>query len=76
MNMGKLRYEKAILRFLDKSPRPLDVEKIRVACKIGNWQTAMKHCLELLYEGKIQGTKTTKSWVFWANQEHIRKVGD
>jgi hypothetical protein len=43
----------------------MDVEKIRVACEIGNWQTALKHCLELLCERKIEGTKTSKSWVFW-----------
>jgi len=58
-------YEKAILGFLAKTRQPLDVEKIRVGCGIGHWQTALKHCLELKCEGKIQGTKTSKSWVFW-----------
>jgi hypothetical protein len=43
----------------------MDVEKIRVGCKIGNWQTALKHCLELQYDGKIQGIKSSKSWIFW-----------
>jgi hypothetical protein len=54
------------------SPQPLDVEKIRVACGIGNWQTALKHCLELLYDEKIRGIKTSKSWVFWTNSSHKR----
>jgi hypothetical protein len=43
------------------------VEKIRVECEIGNWQTALKHCLELLYDGKIQGIKTSKSWIFFSD---------
>jgi len=58
-------YKKAILQFLKESTQPMDVEKIRVACKIGNWQTALKHCLELQIEGKIQGIKSSKSWTFW-----------
>lgn len=40
-------YKKAILRLLASANQPLDVEYIRTACKIGNWQTALKHCLEL-----------------------------
>jgi hypothetical protein len=49
----------------------MDVEKIRVACKIGNWQTALKHCLELQYEGKIQGIKSSKSWIFWKDSTKV-----
>jgi len=62
--MKKLDYAKAILQVLGRAPHPMDVEKIRVACKIGNWQTALRHCLELLHEGRIEGTKTSKSWIF------------
>lgn len=61
----ELDYKRAILRLLSKADRPLDVEKIRVACGIGNWQTALRHCLELQYEGKIKATKSSKSWIFW-----------
>jgi hypothetical protein len=66
IQMDRLDYKTTIRRVLDESPQPMDVEKIRVACDIGNWQTALKHCLELLFDGKIQGVKTSKSWVFWA----------
>jgi hypothetical protein len=59
-------YKRSVRRLLAKNSRPLHVEKIRKACHMGNWQTALKHCLELLYEGKIQGIKTSKSWLFWA----------
>ena len=58
-------YKKSILKILNKSTKPLDVEKIRRGSGIGNWNTALKHCLELQLEGKIQGQKTSKSWVFW-----------
>lgn len=63
----KRKYKDAILRLLAAASQPLDVERIRVECGIGNWQTALKHCLELLYDGKIRGVKTSKSWVFFRN---------
>jgi len=65
--LKKSGYEKAIVRLLEGASQPLDVERIRVECRIGNWQTALKHCLELLYHGKICGVKTSKSWIFWSN---------
>ncbi len=58
-------YKEKICDFLGKNKEPMDVEKIRKACEIGNWNTALKHCLELLIEGKIKGQKTSKGWVFW-----------
>lgn len=66
-------YKKAILTLLARADQPLDVEYIRTACKIGNWQTALKHCLELQYYGKIEAIKTSKSWVFSAKTE--KKAG-
>jgi hypothetical protein len=65
--MVKNNYRRAILRQLAAASQPLDVERIRVKSNIANWQTALKHCLELLHEGKIQGIKTSKSWIFWSN---------
>jgi hypothetical protein len=62
-------YEERILAFLTEVPKPVDVEKIRVACGIGNWNTALKHCLELLLARKIAGQKTSKSWIFWIDKE-------
>lgn len=58
-------YKQKILACLDKATMPLGVENIRVACGIGNWNTVLTHCLELLLQGKINGQKTSKSWVFW-----------
>lgn len=62
-------YAERILAFLTEALEPVDVEKIRVACRIGNWNTALKHCLELLLAGKIAGQKTSKSWIFWIDKE-------
>jgi hypothetical protein len=53
---------------LEKANQPMDVEKIRVGVGIGNWQTASKHCLELVIAEKIRGQKTSKSWIFWMDQ--------
>jgi hypothetical protein len=62
-------YKERIMAFLDEATQPADMEKIRAACKIGNWNTAMKHCLELYSQGSIQGQKTTKGWIFWTHEE-------
>ena len=62
-------YKKKILAYLDEATQPADVEKIRTASGIGNWNTALKHCLELYFQGSIQGQRTTKGWVFWSYEE-------
>jgi len=62
-------YKDKILTCLKEATMPLSVESIRVASGIGNWNTALKHCLELLLQGKIRGLKTSKSWIFWIEQE-------
>ncbi len=62
-------YEEKILTFLTQTPEPVDVEKIRTACGIGNWNTALTHCLDLLVQEKIQGQKTSKGWIFWTHRE-------
>jgi hypothetical protein len=62
-------YKERILAFLNEATQPADIEKIRVACKIGNWNTALKHCLELYSQGSLQGQKTTRGWVFWTHEE-------
>jgi hypothetical protein len=62
-------YKEKILEYLKKATEPADVEKIRTASGIGNWNTALKHCLELHSQGSIQGQRTTKGWVFWSYEE-------
>jgi hypothetical protein len=62
-------YKERILNFLSQSTAPIDVEKIRKSCKIANWNTTLKHCLELVFEGSIKGQTTSKGWIFWTHQE-------
>jgi hypothetical protein len=57
-----------ITNFLKTAKIPQGVENIRVNCKIGNWNTALKHCLELLLQEKIRGQKTSKGWIFWVEK--------
>jgi hypothetical protein len=59
------QYAEKIVQVLEKAENPMDIEKIRIETGIGNWQTALKHCLELMIAKKIKGQKTSKSWVFW-----------
>ena len=54
---------------MDNATEPVDIRKIQMTCGIGNWNTALKHCLELLIEGKIKGMKTSKGWIFWTFQQ-------
>ena len=58
-------YKTRILPVLRSKHLPCDVEKIRVAAGIGNWNTCLKHLLELVINGEVMGQKTSKSWVFW-----------
>jgi adenylate kinase family enzyme len=63
------KYQEKILAFLSQQSQPTDIEKVKTSCKIGNWNTAKAHCLQLLAQGKIQGQKTSKGWVFWIQQQ-------
>ena len=62
-------YNERILGVLNQAVQPMDVEKIRSEAGIGHWNTALSHCLELLVNKQISGTKTSKSWVFWIEKE-------
>jgi len=66
-------YKEKIFAYLNGTTESSDIEKIRISCGIGNWNTALKHCLELHFQGKIQGQKTSKGWIFWTHQEkHLK----
>jgi hypothetical protein len=67
--LQELNYQEKIVDILSHATKPMDIEKIRVGVGIGNWNTALKHCLELLIAEKICGTKTSKSWIFWMDKK-------
>ena len=71
LTMQELKYKEKIVDFLSHVTEPTDIEKIRVEAGIGNWNTALKHCLELYIKKRICGTKTSKSWVFWIEKKEI-----
>jgi hypothetical protein len=58
-----------IIQHLKTANMPVHVEDIRASCKIGNWNTALKHCLELVLSKQIKGERTSNGWIFWINQE-------
>ncbi|MGA2971725.1 MAG: hypothetical protein ABSE39_03760 [Candidatus Bathyarchaeia archaeon] len=68
-------YRSSVLRALSYAQEPLDVEKLRKASGIANWQTALKHCLELLLDDKISGVKSSKGWTFWSKQPRRNRMG-
>jgi len=54
-----------IIEHLRAANMPSHVETIRVSCGVGNWNTALKHCLELLLSKQIEGQRTSNGWIFW-----------
>ena len=52
-----------IITHLNAANIPLHVECIRVSCEIGNWNTALKHCLELVLSKQIEGERTSNGWI-------------
>lgn len=64
----KRGYKKKALQVLKKSQIPMDIENVRVRAGMKSWVTSKSVLLELLCEGKISGQKTTKSWIFWADE--------
>jgi hypothetical protein len=70
--LNKNNYNERILGVLSEAIQPMDVEKIRSESGIGHWNTALSHCLELLVNKRICGTKTSKSWIFWIEKEVVK----
>ena len=70
------KYKIRIIDILRKTSRPLDIENIRIKANIGNWNTALKHCLELLIDRRIRGVKTSKSWIFWIEKDSRDAEGE
>jgi len=68
--LQELNYQEKIIEVLSHAKEPTDIEKIRVEAGIGNWNTALKHCLELFIAKKICGIKTSKSWIFWLDKNN------
>ena len=58
-----------IINHLKEADLPLHVEDIRVSCAIGNWNTVLKHCLELVLSKQIEGQRTSNGWIFWTSKE-------
>jgi FtsZ-binding cell division protein ZapB len=58
-------YREKVLQVVQEARQPVDAENVRVQAGISNWQTSLKHLLELVVQGKINGEKTSKSWIFW-----------
>ena len=62
-------YPQKIIDVLKSAEQPLDVENVKTRAGIGNWNTAHKHLLQLVIEGKICGQKTSHGWIFWIDKK-------
>jgi hypothetical protein len=75
MTMLTSDYRSRILKILEQSKIPIDVEYIRVHAGIGNWMSAKAILLELTIEGIIQAEKTSKSWIFRPQKKTVMERG-
>lgn len=62
-------YTDKIINYLSSCSEPQAVETIRVKTGTSHWSAVLSHCLELMINGRIEGMKTSKSWVFWVPEE-------
>jgi len=65
VKLSKNLYREKVLHAVEQAKEPIDAENIRVLVGIGNWQTSLKHLLQLKIEDKINGQKTSRGWIFW-----------
>ena len=73
MHRGDNSIKNKIVDTLAKAKGPLDVKQIKEAVGISHWHVCIRHCLELLIEGRIHGWKTAKSWIF-IHPEHVNSL--
>lgn len=59
---------------LRNASQPLSIDAVRYRTEIRSWDKARALLLELLYEKKIEGIKTSKSWIFWLEPREVREV--
>jgi hypothetical protein len=68
-------YKDRIMQVLENSPVPMDVENVRLNAGMKNWESTKSILLEMLLQGLIHGQRTTRSWVFWVDND-ISSTGE
>jgi hypothetical protein len=63
----KASYRDSIMRVLENSRFPMDIENVRLAARMKNWESAKSILLEMALQGSIKVKRTTKSWIFWVD---------
>ncbi len=61
-----------VIEYLEACTEPQGIQTIQKGTGISHWNATLSICLELMVQGKIKGTKTSKSWVFWV--DNVRKA--
>ena len=71
-----LNHADIVLKVLSEASQPLAIETIRKRANAGSWLGTKSILIELWAEGKINGVKTSKSWVFWTElkDQHSKQV--
>ncbi len=67
--LAENHYHERIMEILNESDIPMDVENVRLKAGLKNWESTKAMLLELVLQGRIEGQKTTKSWIFWIRGE-------
>ena len=56
----------SVLRVLKEASQPLAIDTVRKRAELGSWLATKSILMELVVQGRVEGVKTSKSWVFWA----------
>ena len=63
-----------IMKVLENSPCPMDVENVRLSAGMKNWESTKSILLEMVLQGSIRARRTARSWVFWI-EDNLSSTG-
>jgi len=64
-----------IVQVLENSLIPMDVENVRLNAGMKNWESTKSILLEMVLQGAIRGQRTSRSWIFWMDDESSKDEG-
>ena len=65
-----------IMRVLENSSVPMDVENVRLRAGMKNWESTKSILLEMALLRSVSAKKTSRSWVFWVNDTSPDEGGE
>jgi hypothetical protein len=64
-----------IVQVLENSLVPMDIENVRLSAGMKNWESTKAILLEMVLQGSIRGQRTSRSWIFWMDDDSSKNGG-